>query len=366
MSTIWSVINETARGDVVDIKPRIDLVRFVDNSRTDISSDVLQCDLNRDFKNGITGSMRVTKKYGDPEFWASHAVNPTLQISTASRVGQIKLGLLTARSYSEGYADASVGLQDVMVLHKQPQQHPFSTAPEGSTGTATTTPQAALSRIRELTAASNIVGSLDHKGFEPTTLLNPNPDISATDTVEVRGYQAGSELLCELERLLSGIGWRPPWTTRRGLLTSEPYCSPCDTIARARARELPASVIYEESFNVTTNLLAPNSLRVLDSDGSSAERQLNAGEDFSEQRIGRSIPAFQRARNPDDSIDPIWAASHTPRRRVKFRCASPGVFWHRDVFKLNYGALRNVVCVVSRWRLGLISGQYSVEADVCE
>ena len=366
MSTLWSVINRTDRGDVLSISPRVDVVSLVDNTRMNISADVLGCNLTRDYRAGVTGSLRMTRRFADGEFWASHLINPSLDIRTRHGLSRVKLGALGARNMQERYSDVSVTLVDVLGWHRQPQLRPFNTAPDGVTPTPTqTSPEAALAKLRVLTSGSKIVGALDHRGFEPTTLLNPNPDISGSDAVDVRSYAAGSELICELERLLEGIGWRPPWTTRRGLLTSEPYCSPCDVEAREGAEVLPFGVVFEESFAVDTNLSAPNVLRVLDSNGDASERRIAAGERFSAERLGRVVPYLERARNPASNIDQFWASLRAPRRRVSFSCAAPGVFWHRDVFKLPGELLVDAVCVVSRWSLDVVSGAYTVEADVC-
>ena len=366
MSTLWSVIGKTARGDVVNVTPRIDTVSYKDNSRTDISADVLACNITRDYKSGMTGSLRVTKKFRDPAFWIGHAVNPTLVVETPTGVSQVKLGLLAAKGVKEGYKDVSLSLMDIIGLHKQPQLHPFNTAPETEGDTlATVSPAAALTKLRELTSASQLVGLIDHRGFEPTTLLNPNPAISNTDMVDMRSYAAGSHLFCELELLLESIDWRPPWTTRRGLVTSEPYCSACDESVRSAARTLPSEVVYSQSLSVSTNLSAPNVLRVLDSNGDSEIRLLDSADPYSADSVGRSIPYLVRARNPASNIDQFWVSLRAPRRTVEFKCAAPGVFWHRDVFKLDVAGLDGAVCVVSRWALDVVSGVYSVSADLC-
>ena len=368
MSTMWSVIGKTARGDVIDIKPRVDLVSFLDNTRTDISSDVLACNVSRDYKSGLSGSLRVTKARNDGEFWAAHAVNPSLIVETATGVSQVKLGLFSCASLRENDRQVDVGLEDILALHRQPQLSPFSTSPPNQpqfTTALTTTPEAALLKLRELTSSSNIVGRIDHRGFEPTTLLNPNPDVSDTDEIDVRGYPTGSEILCELERLLFSIGWRPPWTSRRGLLTSEPYCSPCDAQARRVARTLPSTVVMSETAHISQNLKAPNRLRVLDSDGASQSRNIPGGAAYSATSIGRVIPHLERARNPASNVDQFWAGLKAPQRTLNFKCFAPGVFWHRDVFKLSLFGLSDAVCVVSRWSLDLISGAYSVSATLC-
>lgn len=366
MSTMWSVIGRTARGDVLTVTPRIDAVSFVDNSRTDITERVFACRVSRDFKSGLTGSLRVSKGLNDGEFWTGHAINPSLVVRTRTGMSQVKLGLLYCRSMTESYRDVSLTLGDVLALHRQPQLVPFNTAPADVTPTVSkTSPEAALSRIRELTTSSNLVGAIDHRGFEPTTLLNPNPDISSSDSIAVRAYAAGSELLCELELLLKELDWRPPWTTRRGLVTSEPYCSPCDVAMRTNAALLPDEVVREETFKVSTNLMAPNTLRVRDSNGDSAIRTLADDEPYSSAVVGRAIPQFIEARNPANNVDQFWSSLRAPRRKVSFRCASPGVFWHRDVFKLSFGGLSDEICVVSRWSLDLLSTVYTVEADIC-
>ena len=366
MSTMWSLIGKTARGDVLDVTPRIDAVSFLDNSRTNISDSVTRFTLSRDYRSGLAGSMTVTNNLRDPVFWYSNAINPSLVVTTSTGVSQVKLGLLVASSVSEGYKDMSVSLADILSLHKQVQVTPFSTAPEtGQLAEPTATAADALSKIRELTSSSRLVGSIDHRGFEPTTLLNPNPDIDAEDDVAVRSYVAGSSVFCELERLLTAIDWRPPWSTRRGLITSEKFCSSCDQTARENARKLPTEVVYSNTFKLTTNMTAPNMLRVLDTTGESASRKLPASNPYSLERSGRSVPHLIRARSPVSNIEQFWASVQAPRRTVSFKCAAPGVFWHRDTFKLNYGGLLNEVCVVSRWNLDVISGVYTIGADVC-
>ena len=106
-------------------------------------------------------------------------------------------------------------------------------------------------------------------------------------------------------------------------------------------------------------------LRLRDSNGDSASRSITSEGAFSADVIGRNIPYFRQIRNPANNIDQFWASLKAPRRKVKFRCGSPGVFWHRDVFRLSHGSLSGAVCVVSRWSLDLVSGVYNIEADIC-